>query len=146
LENAMGKTPDGFHTLTPHITVSDGEAAIALYEKALGAELVGKMKNPATGKIMHACLQTGSSKLFLNDSMPTPEAGANFYVYVEDVDAQHRQAVAAGMTEIEAPADMFWGDRIGNVKDTFGQHWSIATKQRDVSPEEMAEAIKKFAG
>ncbi len=148
----MPAIPEGFNTITPYIAVSNGNAAIELYEKALSAEAKNRMMMPGTDKIMHSCLQIGSSKLFLcdgNDNMPAPkdgERGASFYLYFDDVDAQHKQAVAAGMTEVMAPTDMFWGDRMSTLKDPFGHSWSLATHTRDVSEEEMAKAMKAMAG
>ena len=111
------------------------------------------MTLPGTDKIMHACLQIGSSKLFLCDENPDQgmfapkdaSTGSKFYIYVDDVDAQHKQAVEAGMTEISAPMDMFWGDRMSVLTDPFGHTWDLATHVRDVGEEEMAEALAQMA-
>ncbi|MFQ5626037.1 MAG: VOC family protein [Methyloligellaceae bacterium] len=143
--------PDGFDTVTPYIVVKDGKGALALYEKAVGAEICGKLEMPGSDKIAHACFQIGSSKIFLsdeNDQMPAPTdgIGARFYIYVDDVDAQHKQALAAGMTEKAAPEDMFWGDRTAVLTCPYGHTWTIATHVRDVSPEDLAEAMKAMAG
>ena len=146
----MSAIPDGFQTITPYIAVSDGEAAIALYEKALGAVVEGKMIMPGSDKIMHSCLQVGSSKLFLCDGaehFPAPEGdagGAHFYLYFEDVDAAHARAKEAGMTELQEPQDMFWGDRMSSLRCPYGMTWNLAARLREVSPEEMAEAMKQM--
>ena len=141
--------PEGFHTITPSLTVSDAEAAIALYEKALGAEVKTKMPMPGGKKIMHSCLQIGDSKIFVQDEMPNmpgpKQRHASFYVYVPDVDAAHKRAVSAGMKELYAPTDMFWGDRTGVLADAFGHHWTLATHISNPSKEEMAEAMKAWA-
>ena len=145
--------PEGFHTITPHIVVSDAKAAMALYEAAFGATSFGAMEIPNTGKVMIAMLKVGSSPLFLSDAIegqtkPAPadkRSGASFYLYVEDVDGAHARAVAAGMTEEMAPQDMFWGDRMSRVTDPFGHEWSIATKTREVSPEEMQKVVAEMA-
>jgi uncharacterized glyoxalase superfamily protein PhnB len=149
----MSAIPEGFHTITPHLTVSDANKAIALYEAALGATNLGAMSFPDGKRIAHAMLQIGSSKLFINDEMPGmgaapagPDMGSKFYLYVEDVDAAHKRAIDAGMTEKSAPEDMFWGDRTSVVSDAFGQVWTFASHVRDVSMEEMQEAMKRFAG
>jgi uncharacterized glyoxalase superfamily protein PhnB len=68
------------------------------------------------------------------------------HLYVEDVDATVAQAVAAGATIKMPVADMFWGDRYGQVVDPFGHHWSVATHTRDVTPEEMREGMAKSCG
>ena len=148
----MAAIPEGFHTLTPHLTVADAKAAIALYEAALGATSMGVMTDPGGTRVMHAMLQVGTSRLFLNDEMPGmggpapsgPEKGARFYLYVTDVDAAHARAVKAGMSEKHAPQDMFWGDRTSVVADRYGQVWTFATHVREVSEAEMAEAMKTF--
>ncbi len=80
--------------------------------------------------------------------MSAPESdkeGHHFYLYVNDVDSAHKKAIAAGMTEVKAPEDQFWGDRMSRVKCKFGHHWSLATHVRDVTPEEMAEAMQAMA-
>lgn len=141
--------PEGFHTLTPSLTVSDGEAAIALYEKALGAVVKGKVYAPGSKRVMHSALQIGNSKIFVQDEMPgmpgPKQRHTSFYVYVLDVDAQHKRAIAAGMKELSAPADMFWGDRTSVVACPFGHHWTFATHIHDPSEAEMAAAMKAWA-
>jgi uncharacterized glyoxalase superfamily protein PhnB len=146
---AAAPIPEGYHTLTPALTVSDAEAAIALYEKALGAEVKSKMQAPGSKKIMHSCLQIGSSRIFVHDEMPNmpgpKQRHASFYVYVLDVDAAHKRAVAAGMKELFAPMDMFWGDRTSAAACPFGHHWTFATHISDPTPEEMEAARKEWA-
>ena len=150
----MSSIPEGFQTITPHIVVSDGAKAIDLYKPAFEAEEIARVLTPGTGKILHACLQIGSSKLFLCDEVPEQkmlapkgaESGAKFYLYFDDVDAQHQRAVAAGMIEQSAPMDMFWGDRMSVVEDPFGHTWQLATHVRDVSDEEIAKAMEQMAG
>ncbi len=141
--------PEGFHTITPSLTVSDAEAAIALYEKALGAEVKGKMHMPGSKRVMHSCLQIGSSKVFVQDEMPNmpgpKQRHSSFYMYVTDVDSAHKRAIAGGMKELYAPTDMFWGDRTSVVADPFGHHWTLATHIRNPSEGEMAEAMKAWA-
>lgn len=149
----MSTTPEGFHSITPYITVSNAAAAIDLYKKALNATDDMRMMLPGTDKIMHACLQIGSSKIFLCDENPDQgmlapkdaSTGSKFYIYVDDVDAQHKQAVAAGMTELSEPMDMFWGDRMSVLTDPFGHTWDLATHVRDVGEKEMAEALAQMA-
>ncbi len=145
----MSKTPECFHTITPYIAVSNADAAIALYKSALNAQEEVRMTLPGSDRVMHACLQIGSSKLFLCDEnpeqgMPAPKdttCGSKFYLYVDDVDTAHQRAVAAGMIEISAPMDMLWGDRMSVLVDPFGHTWDLATHVRDVSEAEMAQAM-----
>jgi len=141
--------PEGYSTLTPTLVVSEAAKAIDLYKKAFGATEEYRMACGDSDKIMHACLKIGSSKIFLSDAMPGKDSceptASNFYVYMDDVDSAFRMAKNAGMKEAAAVEDMFWGDRVGAVKDAFDNTWTLATHVRDVSPEEMEEGKKKFA-
>ncbi|HUJ36055.1 MAG TPA: VOC family protein [Hyphomicrobium sp.] len=144
----MPKVPEGFHTLTPQIAVKNGDKAIAHYKEALGAKELRRMTLPGTDKIMHAALAIGDSKMFLSDvamQKKNPKGiGSAFYVYVEDVDAAHKRALAAGMSETMAPMDMFWGDRFSAVDDRFGHRWCFAAHVRDMSEKEMIAARDKM--
>jgi PhnB protein len=144
--------PDGYHTLTPYMTVRDGARAIEFYKQAFGAVEKGVMKGP-DGKIVHAELRIGDSLIMLGDEMPqfgslSPQSiggsGMGLHIYVEGADTAFDRAVKAGAS-VEMPVtDMFWGDRYGKLVDPFGHKWSIATHVKDVSMEEMEEAQKGF--
>jgi uncharacterized glyoxalase superfamily protein PhnB len=140
--------PEGFHTLTPHITVRDAAGAIEFYKKALNARALHVSKTP-NGKVLHASLQVGDSILMLNDEFPemggalAPRgdvSGFAINVYVDDVDKVFAQAVTAGAKVTMPLMDQFWGDRYGHVVDPYGFKWALATHVRDVSPEEMERA------
>jgi len=142
--------PEGYHTLTPYISVDDTAGAIDFYKQAFGAKERVRMDTP-DGKVGHAELEIGDSRVMLSDPMPgatvrPPKdiggASASIFMYVEDVDAVVRQAVDAGATVTMEVADQFWGDRFGSVTDPFGHLWSIATHVEDVPPEEMEERSK----
>lgn len=143
----MNKIPQGFSTITPTLTVNGAAKAIELYKKAFGATEDYRMEEG--GRIMHACLTLGSSKIFLSDAMPETGCGAptssSFYLYMDDVDSAFKQAARAGLKELFPVTDMFWGDRTGCIEDPFGNKWTIATHVRDVTPEEMEEGRRKFA-
>ncbi len=141
---AVQAIPQGFHSLTPGLTCRNAAEAIELYKKAFGATECSRMASP-DGKVMHAEIQIGDSKMFLADDFPgmsaAPAAGSlpsqSVYLYVKDVDAVFNQAVAAGCHPAMPLADMFWGDRFGKVVDPFGHHWNLATHTEDVAPAEM---------
>ena len=148
--------PDGYHTLTPFLTVRDAVRAIEFYKEAFGAQERGVAKGP-DGKVMHAELKIGDSIIMLGDEFPeygalsplsNGGAGMGLHIYVDDVDAAFDRAVKAG-AQVEMPvADQFWGDRYGKLKDPFGHKWSIATHTKDMSADEMKrnvdEAMEKF--
>lgn len=146
--------PDGYHTLTPYIVVDAAADAITFYQKAFGAEEMYRMPGPG-GKIMHAEIQIGDSRLMLSDAIPemggrSPKAlggsPASILVYVPDVDAAFTRAVEAGATAEMPVANMFWGDRYGKVKDPYGHVWQLATHVEDVSPEEMGKRAAAMMG
>jgi PhnB protein len=142
--------PEGYHTLTTYLAVDDAAAAIDYYTRAFGAKELGRMDAPG-GKVGHAELEIGDSRLMLSDpfprssTRPPKELGgttASVFLYVEDVDAVVQRAVDAGATVTMEVADQFWGDRFGTVTDPFGHVWSVATHVEDVPPEEMADRAK----
>lgn len=146
----MGKAkavPEGFRTVTPYLVVSGAASALDFYVRAFGAKEVYRMPGPG-GKIMHAELEIGDSKLMLSDEMP--EMGGkspatlkgspvSVFLYVEDVDKVFKQAVSAGAKEKMPVSNMFWGDRYGAVIDPFGHEWQIATHVEDLTPEEIGK-------
>jgi uncharacterized glyoxalase superfamily protein PhnB len=140
-------------TVTPHLICAGAADAIEFYKKAFGAVETARLPGPQ-GKIMHAMLRIGDSALMLVDEMPEwgalgPKAlkgsPVTIHLYVDDVDAFAARAVKAGAKITMPVEDMFWGDRYGKLEDPFGHHWSLATHLRDVSPEEMQQALKNMA-
>ena len=136
--------PEGFHTITPHLTVRDAAKYIDFLKAAFGAQEVSRMPGPG-GKLMHVQMKIGDSALMFNDTFPEfggpPLADGHwplvFHLYVPDADKTFAQAVAAGCQATMPLADQFWGDRYGHVKDPFGFTWAIATHKEDLTPEEM---------
>ena len=141
--------PDGYHSITPYLTVRDAARAIEFYKQAFGAVPKAVMNSP-DGKVMHAELLIGDSVVMLADEFPefgslspqtTGGAGLGLHIYIDGVDAAFDRAVQAGAT-VEMPVmDMFWGDRYGKLKDPFGHKWSIATHTADLSAEEMKRGM-----
>jgi len=146
--------PEGMHTVTPHLVCDGAAAAIEFYKKAFGATEMSRMPGP-DGRLMHAQVRIGDSTVMLVDEWPDMGAvGPNklkgtavtLHLYVTDVDAAFAKAVDAGAKARMPPADMFWGDRYGQVQDPFGHMWSLATHQRDLSPEEIRQGMAKMGG
>jgi uncharacterized glyoxalase superfamily protein PhnB len=147
--------PEGYTSVTPHMTVTDGNAAIEFYKKSFGAEEIMRMPGPDGKSLMHAELQIGDARIMLNDEYPMPGlpkapatlTGTTFtmHLYVPDVDASFKRAVDAGAKGAMPPADMFWGDRYSKVIDPFGHHWGIATHIKDMTAEECAAAAAEWA-
>ena len=144
--------PDGFHTLTPHIVVPDGAAAMEFYKKAFGAQEMGRHLTPDGKMVMHGQLKIGDSILMLGGEMPpnslSPKSRGGtsvfLHVYIADADAAFERAVKAGCTVKMPPSDMFWGDRYGVVEDPFGHQLSLATHKHDYTHEQVAANAKAF--
>jgi len=142
--------PKGYHSITPYLIVGDGAKAIEFYQKAFGAKKVMRMEQPG-GKIMHAELTIGDSKVMLADGCPemnahTPEhfggSPVTMHLYVKDVDAVVKRAVSAGAKLIRPVENMFYGDRSGGVEDPYGHHWYISTHVEEVT---LAQVKKRAA-
>jgi uncharacterized glyoxalase superfamily protein PhnB len=145
--------PQGMHTVTPHLICAGAADAIEFYKKAFGAVEMARLPG-ANGKLMHAMLRIGDSAVMLVDEAPEwgmlgPKAlkgsPVTIHLYVDDADASAARAVKAGAKLTMPVADMFWGDRYGTLEDPFGHRWSVATHVRDVTPEEMQQAMKKMS-
>jgi PhnB protein len=119
--------PADYHTATPTFIVEDAKAALAFYARAFGAKETARFEHD--GKIMHAEIQIGDSRIML---------------YLEDVDAVFKRAIAAGAVEKNPLRDEFYGDRSASVIDPFGMRWILSTHKEDVSPEEMEKRFEKM--
>ena len=140
--------PEGYHSITPYLSIKGAAEAIAFYQRAFGAVELYRMPMP-DGRVGHAELQIGDSRIMLADEMPEmPDAvaksprtlqGTSFglALYLKDVDAAFAQAIAAGGTVKRPVKTQFYGDRSGTLEDPFGHVWTLSTHVEDVSPEEM---------
>jgi PhnB protein len=155
---SMQRVPHGYHSVTPYLAVDGAADAIAFYKKAFGATEVMRMPGPA-GRVGHAEIEIGESRIMLADEYPdmnfrSPKAyggtPVTLHLYVADVDAVARQAVAAGARELRPVKDQFYGDRSGSIEDPFGHVWHIATRKEDVPVDELkrraAQAMQQQGG
>lgn len=139
--------PSGYHTVTAHLSVEGAADAIDFYKKAFGAEEIDRAVDPSGSKVWHASLRIGDSMIMVNYVFPDMGGSASqssMWLYVRDVDASFKRAVDAGAKPGMPPADMFWGDRMGQVTDAFGQKWTLATHVKDMTPEEQMAAQHAF--
>jgi len=145
--------PDGMRTVTPHLVCKGAAEAIAFYKKAFNAVELSRLPGP-DGKLMHAMIRIGDSPVMLVDEFPQwgslgPQGLARspvaIHLYVDDADALAAQAVEAGARLTMPVAEMFWGDRYGQLVDPFGHCWSLATHVRDLSPEEIRQAMAQMS-
>jgi uncharacterized glyoxalase superfamily protein PhnB len=137
--------PDGYHTLTPYLVVDGAEKMIRFMKEAFGAETVFEPMMRPDGKVMHAEFRIGDSVVMISDASERAKAtSAMLHVYVPNVDAVYQKALKAGATSVTEPADMFYGDRTGGVKDPAGNQWHIGTHVEDVSPAELKKRATEF--
>lgn len=139
--------PEGYHSVTPYLIVKGAAKAIEFYKQAFGATERIRMAQP-DGRVGHAEIQIGDSRIMLADEFPErnivgPETLGNtpamIHLYVEDVDAVAKQALATGAKEIRPVQDQFYGDRSGMFADPFGHKWNISTHKEDLSAEEIGK-------
>jgi uncharacterized glyoxalase superfamily protein PhnB len=160
MAKAKSAVPEGYHTVTPQLTLDDAAQAIDWYKKAFGAQEGTRALGP-DGKVMHTELRIGNSKFMLNDAImgsrgPKAIGGSpvSFWIYTEDADALFNRALTAGGSRAQGPmgqmSDQFWGDRCGSIVDPHGYTWTIATRKEDLTPDEIQrrqqEWMKQFAG
>jgi len=143
--------PEAYSRITPYLIIRGAAQAIEFYKKVFGAVEIMRISQP-DGRVGHAELKIRDSKLMLADEFPEKkilgpasigDTPVSFNLYVEDVDAAAKQALAAGAKELRPIQDQFYGDRSGSYQDPFGHVWHLSTHIEDVSPEEMK---KRAAG
>lgn len=157
MSGSVDPIPAGYHSVTPYLVVRDAAAAIDFYKVAFQAVEVMRFAEPG-GKVHHAEIRIGDSRLMLTDEWPdmgarSPEAFGGspitLHLYVEDVDAVAARATFAGATTVREVKDQFYGDRTGIFADPFGHTWHIATHKEDIPVDELhrrAEAAMHGSG
>jgi len=141
-------------SITPHIVVQGAERAASFYRDAFGAEEIDRIPTP-DGRLMSVQMRIGDGRLHVADEFPEmgvlapPSVGGTPVVLsldVADADAVFAQAIAAGAAVNQPVADMFWGDRHGQLEDPFGHRWNVSQHLRDVPHDEVvAAAARAFA-
>jgi PhnB protein len=142
---AVQAKPEGYATVTPAIVVAGAGGLIDFMKDAFGATERMRMAGP-DGRVAHAELQLGDSVVMVGDETPDfATQTAALHMYVEDCDEVFRKAMAAGATSLMEPADQFYGDRSGTVRDAWGNRWTISTHIEDVSDEEAMKRMEAMA-
>ncbi len=151
------QSPNGVHSVTPHLICDGAAKAIDFYVKAFGATEMVRLPGP-NGKLMHACISVNGSSVMLVDEDPMGTGSAaecgmqgpkslrgtpvSIHLIVDDADGFVERAVSAGATIVMPVEDAFWGDRFGLIEDPFGHRWSVATPQRHMTEAEIRDAAK----
>ena len=148
---AVRPIPDGYHAVTPYLIVEGAARALAFYKEVFGATQQMRMAGPG-GRVAHAEMRIGDSVVMLADEVPDmgyrgPKgyggSAVSLMVYVDDVDATFRRALAAGAIERRAVQDQFYGDRSGTLEDPFGHTWTVSTHVEDLTPDEMIQRAER---
>jgi PhnB protein len=140
--------PEHLHTVTPRLVVRDGDAAIAFYRQAFGAEEIGERFEGPQGELIHAEIRIGDSVVMITDEAadgaparsPQSLGGpvtAIMATYWTDVDAVWARAIDAGAEVVYPLADQFYGERGGRLRDASGQQWMLSQRIERLSPEEI---------
>ncbi len=136
-------------SLSPHLAFKNAAQAMEFYKKAFGAKETLRLMQP-DGRVGHAEMEISGATITLSDEFPdydtlSPEtvggSPVDFKLYVDDVDAVAKQAVAAGAKVIRPVEDQFYGERSGQIADPFGYTWKVSTRKEEVSPEEMQRRL-----
>ncbi|WP_327282073.1 MULTISPECIES: VOC family protein [unclassified Streptomyces] len=144
-QRAVQTVPDRYRTaVVPHIMVADAPAALSFYRRAFDAVEDFRLDHPEGG-VLHAEVRIAGATLMLGDvsegpfSAPPALGGtsAALHVFVPDVDALVRTAVAEGAELLQPPTDQFHGDRTAILRDPFGHLWVFLTHLEDVSQDEL---------
>jgi len=152
--SGVAPIPEGYSTITPLLVVDGAADAIEFYKKAFGAREILRRPGP-DGRLMHAEIRIGDSRIMLVDAFPGRRSKApaalggspvTIHMYVEDADAMFTSAIAAGAQVTMPIDDMFWGDRYGRLEDPFGHQWSIATRRENLSEEEIVSRAPTQGG
>ncbi len=140
--------------ITPHLVVQGAEQAATFYSEAFGAEELSRIPTP-DGRLMSVQLRIGDGLIHLADEFPEmgvlapPTVGGTSVVLgleVADAEGVFAQAVAAGAQVRQPLADVFWGDKHGQLDDPFGHRWNISQHVRDVPHEEVVAAAAQLFG
>jgi uncharacterized glyoxalase superfamily protein PhnB len=136
---SVNAIPKGYHTITPYFSVRDAHGLVDFLKQAFDG--IAEVHTMPDGSILNAQVQVGTSMVLIGQAPKDRPAEmlmpAMLYMYVEDVDAVYRRAIAAGSESIIEPRDQFYGDRVGAIRDPAGNQWWIATHKEEMSSEEM---------
>jgi PhnB protein len=147
---AVRPVPEGYSAVTPYLVVTGAADAIEFYKRVFDAKELMRFGGP-DGKVAHAELQIGDSRIMLSDEHPqmgfrSPQSiggsGTGIMLYVDDVDRVFKHGIDAGAKTHQEVKNQFYGDRSGTLIDPFGHVWTIATHIEDVSPEEMERRME----
>lgn len=142
MAKAKTAVPKGYNTVTTYLAVKGANDVLSFIKKALGAKIAEKHMND-DGSVMHAEAIIGDTRIMIGDPGPKDPIPAMLYMYVPNCDAVYKKALKAGAKSIMPPADQFYGDRSGAVRDKAGNVWWFATRKESLSEAELKKRAAK---
>jgi PhnB protein len=147
MKKSVAPIPQGYRTVNTYLTVPGIARLVDFLKQAFGATQVGEIHHGPDGRVMHAEVQVGDTRVMMGEPMdPYPARPCNLYLYVPNVDEVYQRAMKAGGKSLGEPKDQFYGDRSGGVEDPSGNTWWIATHVEDVSVEELNRRMQAACG
>jgi PhnB protein len=148
----VSPVPEYLHTVTPRLVVHDGAAAIDYYVRAFAAQEIGERFRDPEGRVIHAEVRIGDSVVMITEHVsdaapansPSEIVSAIMATYWDDVDAAWERALTAGAEVIYPLEDQFYGERVGRLRDPFGQQWMLSQRIEQLSREEMDRRAEFF--
>jgi PhnB protein len=147
--------------IVPHLVVRDAAEAVLFYSQAFGAEVLYRSPSPSgVGEHVHLKIWDSLVQVSTEEGaqrrervegalLASPEtlSGSTcvFQIGVADVDSAFRRAVDHGAAPALPPADMFWGDRYGWIRDPFGHVWALSKVNSVLTQEEVAQRMQEFS-
>jgi uncharacterized glyoxalase superfamily protein PhnB len=128
--------PEGYHTVTPWIISPDSDALVSFIEAVFGGkEKEGSRFLDADGAIGHVEVQVGDSVVMLFDSKPGWPATPSFLrLYVNDPEAVFQRAQQQGATVVTELTLLFFGERVGRLRDPWGNYWWVHQRIEEPDP------------
>lgn len=138
--------PDGYHSVTPYLTVADATRLLEFVKDAFLATEKERIDDEH-GRVRHAEAIIGNSVVMIGQARDQwPPRPSTLYVCVEDTDDTYGRALGAGARVLQEPKDTYYGDRTAGITDPVGNQWWIATHVDDVSKEEMQRRAREPGG
>jgi uncharacterized glyoxalase superfamily protein PhnB len=136
--------PDGYRSITPYLKLPNSDRLLEFLKAAFGGVEKERLTRP-DGTLLHAEVLIGDSLVMVHEASPDWRCKpSTLYLYVADVDATYRDAIAAGGISIFAPADMYYGDRVACITDVSGNDWWIATRLENATISELQSRATAF--
>jgi uncharacterized glyoxalase superfamily protein PhnB len=144
MKRKVSPIPKGYHTITPYLLIKATAQLIPFLKRAFDAKVIDRMDGPG-GKVMHASLQIGDSRIMMGEAHGEwKPITSMIYLYVKDADATYKKALKAGAKSLMEPTDQFWGDRHGGVVDKWGNQWWMSTHIEELSSAEIKRRGKEL--